>query len=119
MLSRLGHLLIVLAALWVRPASAVFYTYTQWEALPEVQRAFYMSGAYDSLTSFADTPEAARGAVHYQTCVAKSGMTNSQLAAKILNYAKDKPALHTKPATHAMLDYLIAACGLPRKPEPK
>jgi len=57
MLSRLGHLLIVLAALWVRPASAVFYTYTQWEALPEVQRAFYMSGAYDSLTSFADTPE--------------------------------------------------------------
>jgi len=46
-------------------------------------------------------------------------MTNSQLAAKILNYAKDKPALHTKPATHAMLDYLIAACGLPRKPEPK
>ena len=92
MLSRLGHLLIVLAALWVRPASAVFYTYTQWEALPEVQRAFYMSGAYDSLTSFADTPEGARGAMHFQTCVAKSGMTNSQLAAKILNYAKDKPA---------------------------
>jgi hypothetical protein len=48
MLSRLGYLLIVLAALWVRPASAVFYTYTQWEALSEVQRAFYMSGAYDS-----------------------------------------------------------------------
>jgi hypothetical protein len=119
MLSRLGYLLMVLAVLWVRPASAVFYTYSEWAALSEVQRAFYISGAYDSLTSFADTPEGARGAVHYQTCVAKSGMTNSQLAAKILNYAKDKPALHTLPATHAMLDYLIAACGLPPKPEPK
>jgi hypothetical protein len=119
MLLRLSYLLIVLAALWVQPASAVFFNYSEWAALPEGPRAFYMSGAFDSLVTFADSPDGAVAGRHYQTCVAKSGMNNDQLARNILNYAKDKPALHTKRATHAMLDYLVAACGLPPKPEPK
>ena len=57
--------------------------------------------------------------MHYHTCMAKSGMTNAQLATNILNYAKDKPALHTEPATVAMLKYLAAACGIPPQPQPK
>lgn len=119
MLLRLCYLLIVLAAFWVQPAGAVFYTYAQWVALPESQQAAYMSGAFDSLVTFANTPEGARGGMHYHTCMAKSGMTNAQLATNILNYAKDKPALHTEPATVAMLKYLAAACGIPPQPQPK
>ena len=57
MLLRLCYLLIVLAAFWVQPAGAVFYTYAQWVALPESQQAAYMSGAFDSLVTFANTPK--------------------------------------------------------------
>jgi hypothetical protein len=115
-MQRLGAVLVISTVLWVQPALAVFYTYSEWATLPAGPRAVYMSGAYDSFTSFADNPIGARGAAHYQACVAKSGMTTGQFATNILNHANGKPALHTKPAVHAMLDYLIAACGLPPKP---
>lgn len=35
------------------PADAVFFTYSQWEALPPIGRASYISGLYDGLVSFA------------------------------------------------------------------
>lgn len=109
--------LFVSVAFWVQPAKAVFYSYSEWAALPEGLRTIYMSGAFDSLVTFANTPAGARGAMHYRNCVRDAQMTNDQLASNILNYAKDKPALHTKRATVAMLDYLVAACGLPPKPD--
>jgi hypothetical protein len=72
----------------------------------------FMTGAFDSLVSFATDAGGLTAAQHYSHCVMDAHMSNSQLATNILNYAKDRPALHTKPATNAMLDYLIAACGL-------
>ena len=31
------------------PANAVFFTYSQWEALAPIERASYISGLYDGL----------------------------------------------------------------------
>jgi hypothetical protein len=46
-------------------------------------------------------------------CLSKAKMTNGQLAANVLNFASDKPKLHTGPVQQALLDYLFAACGAP------
>jgi hypothetical protein len=40
-------------------------------------------------------------------------MTNFQLAANVLNFAKDKPELHTGSVQGALIGYLNAACGGP------
>ncbi|THD70957.1 MAG: hypothetical protein E7813_06695 [Bradyrhizobium sp.] len=117
---RLGAVFCVSMALWVQPTKAAYYGYSEWAALPEVSRAIFMSGAFDSLVSFATDADGAAAAKHYAKCVHGAHMTNGQLATNILNYARDKPALHTQLATAAMLDYLIAACGLPpQQPKPK
>ena len=36
----------------VSPASATFFTYAEWAALPEYGRALYIAGLYDALTTF-------------------------------------------------------------------
>lgn len=116
---RLVFVFIVLLNLLVEPANALYFNYTEWSALPEVSRTMFMTGAFDSLVSFATDAGGEEAAKHYDHCVVSAHMSNGQLATNILNYAKDKPALHTKPATMAMIKYLIAACGLPSEPTPK
>jgi hypothetical protein len=109
----------VLVAFLIAPAEAFFLNYTDWTALPEGSRTMFMTGAFDSLVSFANNEGGAKAADHYEQCIRDAHMSNTQLAANVLNYAKDKPALHTKPATIAMIQYLIAACGLPPQRNPK
>ena len=50
---------------------------------------------------------------HYSRCLVAAKMTNGQLAANVLNFAKDKPELHTGSVQHVLINYLIAACGAP------
>jgi hypothetical protein len=114
---RLGALLVISMVLCVQPASATYYTYNEWSALPEAARTLYISGALDGLTGFGRPEDNFAAAQHYSACISNAKMTNGQLATNILNYAKDKPALHTQPAVGAMIGYLIAACGRP--PQPK
>lgn len=49
---RLGGVLFVWMIFWVQPAPAIYYTYSEWAALPEVSRTMFMTGAYDSLERF-------------------------------------------------------------------
>jgi len=65
---------------------------------------------FDSLVSFAETEQVA---VHYVKWIDTVKMTNSQLTANMLNFAKDKSELHTGLVQRVLLNYLIAACGEP------
>jgi hypothetical protein len=67
---------------------------------------------YDNSTLISPKWEQA-AAFHYETCLSKAKMTSGQLAANVLNFASDKPKLHTGPVQLALLDYLFAACGAP------
>jgi hypothetical protein len=40
-------------------------------------------------------------------------MTNGQLAANVINFARDKPELQVGAVQGALVNYLIAACGQP------
>ena len=76
-----------------------------------MSRVAYISGAYDSLVTFVEGEQAGRNSRHYRKCVATAQMTNFQLAANVLNFAKDKPELHVGSVQGALIEYLNAACG--------
>ena len=100
----------LIALLVSSAAQSNYFTYQSWLAMSESSRVAYLSGAFDSLVSFAETEQIA---VHYGKCIDAAKMTNFQLTANMLNFAKDKPELHTGLVQRALLKYLIAACGEP------
>ena len=100
----------LIALLVSSAAQSNYFTYQTWLAMPESSRIAYVSGAFDSLVSFAETEQVA---MHYVKCIDTVKMTNSQLTANMLNFAKDKPELHTGLVQRALLKYLAAACGEP------
>ena len=100
----------LIALLVSSAAQSNYFTYQTWLAMPESSRVAYVSGAFDSLVSFAETEQVA---MHYVKCIDTVKMTNSQLTANMLNFAKDKPELHTGLVQRALLKYLVAACGEP------
>jgi hypothetical protein len=57
--------------------------------------------------------QAGRNSRHYRKCVDTAQITNFQLAANVLNFAKDKPELHTGSVQGALIKYLNTACGQP------
>jgi hypothetical protein len=75
------------------PANAVFFTYSQWEALAPIERASYISGLYDGLVSFASDADDARVGSHYQSCITRSKMTNVQLSDNVRTFASTRPKL--------------------------
>jgi hypothetical protein len=103
----------LIALLVSSAAQSDFITYQKWLALNEMSRVAYISGAYDSLVIFVEGEQAGRNSRHYRKCVATAQMTNFQLAANVLNFAKDKPELHTGSVQGALIGYLNAACGGP------
>jgi hypothetical protein len=100
----------LIALLVSSAAQSNYFTYQSWLAMSESSRVAYLSGAFDSLVSFAETEQIA---MHYGKCIDAAKMTNFQLTANMLNFAKDKPELHTGLVQRALLKYLIAACGEP------
>ena len=85
--------------------------------MPEAARNAYLMGAfdgfvYDNSTLLSPAWEQA-AAFHYEMCLSKAKMTNGQLASNVLNFASDKPKLHTGPVQLALIEYLFAACGAP------
>jgi hypothetical protein len=106
---------IGLIALLVSSAaqSQAYYTYQSWSALSEPARAIYLSGAFDSLVTFASGEQEKRITAHYFKCIYTAKMSGSQLAANVLNFAKDKPELHTGSVQAALFKYLFATCGEP------
>jgi hypothetical protein len=111
------RIVAVLIALLVSSAAQSRYlTFQTWSAASETFRVAYIAGAYDSLVIFAEGEQEERISAHYERCIGAAKMQNGQLAANVLNFAKDKPELHTGSVQGALLQYLIAACGvLPTK----
>jgi hypothetical protein len=85
--------------------------------MPEAARNAYLMGAFDGFVYDSSTllsPEWEQAAaLHYEMCLSKAKMTNGQFAENVLNFARDKPKLHTGPVQLALIDYLFAACGAP------
>jgi hypothetical protein len=88
---RLGPMLVVAVALWVQPANAIYFNYTEWDAARSFPN-YVHDWSLDSLVSFAnaDTVNVAQ----HNHCIGGAHMSNGQLAMNILNYAKDEPVLH-------------------------
>jgi hypothetical protein len=114
---------VLLVALLVSSAGqADYFTFQKWSALSETSRAAYIAGVYDAglpgydmMITLVEGEQSGRYSRHYQNCIGASQMSVSQLAANVLNFAKDKPELHTGSVWIALLKYLTAACGEPPK----
>jgi hypothetical protein len=108
---------VVLIALLVSSAAQSYYaTYQQWLAMSEGGRSAYIIGAFDGYlyddSQFFVSEQWQRDATfHYEMCLSKARMTSDQLAANVMNFARDKPDLHTQPVQHVLMNYLFAACG--------
>jgi hypothetical protein len=94
-------------------AKANFFTYSEWAALPADLRGIYISGAYDSLISYADTERGAAWSRFYATCVRKTKMSNEQLADNVMRFASARPKFQAHTVQHALVNYLIELCGQP------
>ena len=83
---------VFLFLVWITPAHAQFYNYSQWEQLSEPARLGYIAGAIDILTSVA-TGEQLRAAMHYGECIVRSQMNLIQLDTNVKAYVRTQPAL--------------------------
>jgi hypothetical protein len=105
---------VLTALLASSAAHSNYVTYQTWITMPEPVREAYIAGAYDSLENVGeDTEQMRRTRMHYASCLATAKMTSLQLAANVLDFAKDKPELHNALVQRALVNYLIAACGEP------
>jgi hypothetical protein len=98
-----------------QPAKALYFLYPEWSALPETTRAVYIAGAFDSLVSHSTDENGRIGSKHFDRCVVGAHMTIGQLSTNVMNFAAQKPELHTLPMPAVMSSYLLAACGSPFK----
>ena len=87
----------------------VYFNFSQWEQLPENQRAAYIAGAFDSLIS----NEERRGSLHYQRCIRNTVMSSQQLAANVLAFVQTQPALQGQTVQIGLVRYLNSLCGTP------
>jgi hypothetical protein len=82
-------LVLSLGAAWSN-----FMGYSEWAAMSVNARALYIAGAFDTLVSIVSpNPNDIGTAIHYQTCLTDSKMTNKQLADNIVAYASSHPHL--------------------------
>jgi hypothetical protein len=106
---------VVLIALLVSSAAQAGYmTYQKWSDMPEVYRVAYIAGVFDTtVTSWADDKKISAFKAYYSECITAAGMTDIQLAANVLAFAKGKPEFHTGTVPVVLAAYLVAACGAP------
>jgi hypothetical protein len=107
----LRTVVVLIAVLFSSAAQAGYVTYQTWSAGSEAFRGAYIAGAFDSFVIPWEGEASEKTVKHYSTCIREAEMTNSQLAANVLAFAKDKPELHTGSVQAALLGYLNAACG--------
>ena len=55
---------------------------------------------------------------HFNECVARAGFSSGQLTEHVKEYGETHPEMRSKPASSALLAYLISLCGLPAAPPP-
>jgi hypothetical protein len=94
-------------------AHAEYFTYSEWSRQPADFRAAYIAGLYDAVVSLAETDAEARIGAHFQTCVSRAKITNSQLAESTLLFGTARPRLRSGGVGEVMINYLIQLCGKP------
>ena len=74
---------------------AEYFSYSEWSQQPADFRAAYIAGMYDALISLAETDAEAKIGAHYQTCVSRAKITNSQLAERTLLFGVARTSLRS------------------------
>ena len=94
-----------------------FFTYSQWERLPEEERQVYLAGAFDTVVGVteAEDPWGLKNSLHYRQCIRDSHMTLKQLSQNVIAFAQTKPELKDTWVVQALLLYLQSLCGLAPK----
>ena len=105
-----GIILLVSASL----AYGQFFTYSEWERLPEELREVYLAGAFDTVVGVteAEDPWGLKKSLHYRQCIRDSHMTLKELSQNVITFAQAKPELRGTWVVAALLLYLQSLCGL-------
>jgi hypothetical protein len=98
-------------------AEKSFFVYQNWLRLDENARTAYIAGTIDTLSNINFDDAALIAGEHYTVCIQRSKMSAGQLTRNVIEFAKDKPPLHTGNVQSALIQYLIAACGAPPLPK--
>jgi hypothetical protein len=94
-------------------AQAEYFSYSDWSQQPADFRAAYIAGLYDALVSFSETDAESKIGAHYQACVMRAKIRNSQLAESTLLFGAARPSLRSGGVGEVMINYLIQLCGKP------
>ena len=94
-----------------------FFTYSEWERLPEEERQVYLAGAFDTVVAVteAEDPWGLKKSLHYRQCIRDSHMTLKQLSQNMIAFKQTKPELKNTRVVQALLLYLQSLCGLAPK----
>jgi hypothetical protein len=70
-----------------------FFTYSQWEQLPEEERQVYLAGAFDTVVGVteAEDPWGLKTSLHYRKCIRDSHLILRQLSQNVIAFAATKP----------------------------
>jgi hypothetical protein len=107
---------VLLLALLSCPASAqvsVYYTFAQWDKLPNEQRAAYVAGLADTLAILATAESTKQFALHYNQCIRQNKTTPLQLANNMRDFARPLKEMQNETVQGVLVNYLVAACGAP------
>ena len=91
-----------------------FFTYSEWERLPEEERQVYLAGAFDTVVGVAEAedPWGLKNSLHYRKCIRDNNMTLRQLSQNVIAFAATKPELKDTWVVRALLLCLQRLCGL-------
>jgi len=94
-----------------------FFTYSEWERLPEEERQVYLAGAFGTVVAVteAEDPWGLKKSLHYRQCIRDSHMTLKELSQNVITFAQAKPELRGTWVVAALLLYLQSLCGLAPK----
>ena len=90
-----------------------FYSYRQWVALDETLRSVYIAGVFDSLLGIVKDRNDLPVTKHYDRCITRAKMSNSELADNVVTFVKTRPELQERSVSGALMNYLIDFCGAP------
>jgi hypothetical protein len=111
-----GPLLAILVLLMVGPVygQVGFFSYSEWASSDENSRAAYIAGAFDfyAISAMNAGPASQKAAERYSGCLQSARFTHRDLAEHVKTYAEAHPPSQRGPAVGALIDYLVALCGV-------
>jgi hypothetical protein len=91
----------------------IWYTYSQWERLPDEMKMAYLGGASDSLLEYATNEQEQAMSTHYSDCLERSHMNLHQLTVDIEAFARTRPELQGRVFQSVLVEYLNSFCSPP------